>query len=111
MKVLVLLGDKSPEREISLRSAKAVAEALTANRHQVFEYDPAEGYDGLDNFAGKVDCVFPILHGIGGEDGVIQQELEKRNLKYLGSSPPVCKLTFDKDVFKKKIQELDVSTP
>jgi D-alanine-D-alanine ligase len=111
MKILVLLGDKSPEREVSLRSGKAVAEALVANRHQVFEYDPIKGYDGLDNFVGKVDCVFPILHGAGGEDGVIQLELEKRGFKYLGSAPKVCKLTFDKDAFKKKVRGLDIATP
>jgi D-alanine-D-alanine ligase len=111
MKVLVLLGGDSPEREVSLRSGKAVAEALTANRHQVFEYDPAKGYDGLDNFVGKVDCVFPILHGIHGEDGTIQEELENRNFKYLGSRPEVCRLTIDKASFKERIEQLDIATP
>ena len=111
MKVLVLLGGDSPEREVSLRSGKAVAEALTASRHEVFEYDPAKGYGGLANFAGKVDCVFPILHGKGGEDGEVQEQLEKYGYKYLGSGPAACKLTIDKAVFKTSIGQLDIATP
>ena len=111
MKILVLLGGDSPEREVSLRSGKAVAEALTANRHQVFEYDPAKGYDGLADFVGKVDCVFPILHGINGEDGRVQEQLEKYGFKYLGASPAVSSLCFDKVTFKEELKKFDIPTP
>ena len=111
MKVLVLLGGESDEREVSLRSGKAVAKALQANGHDVSEYDPAGGYEGLTQFVDRVGCVFPILHGKGGEDGTIQAELEKLNFKYLGSDSTASKLCFDKDEFKKILNKLSILTP
>ena len=111
MKVLVLLGGTSNEREVSFRSGGAVADALRAAGYEVLEYDPAEGYAGLSQFVGKVDCVFPILHGKGGEDGSIQLELEKLNLKYLGSDSKVSRLCFNKNEFKKILNKLSILTP
>ena len=111
MKTLVLLGDKSPEREVSLRSGKAVAEALRANGHEVSQYDPADGYDGLRRFVGQVDAVFPVLHGVGGEDGQIQTKLEKLGFKYLGADSKISKLCFDKVAFKQQIRAMNIPTP
>jgi D-alanine-D-alanine ligase len=93
MKVYVLGGGSSTEREVSLRSAKAVADALKEAGCTVVELDPANGLADLDDADG---VVFPILHGTGGEDGVIQVELEKRNLPYLGSDSQVSAVCFDK---------------
>ncbi len=111
MKVLVLLGGTSPEREVSLRSGRAVADALKASGHEVLEYDPKDGYGGLAQFVDKVDCVFPILHGEGGEDGVVQDELEKAGFKYLGSDSMVSKICFDKTKFKEILNKLSILTP
>ncbi|MBX4199294.1 D-alanine--D-alanine ligase [Candidatus Saccharibacteria bacterium] len=111
MKVLVLLGGNSPEREVSLRSGKAVAEALRGNGHQVVEYDPADGYEGLNRFRGAIDCVFPILHGEGGEDGEAQEQLEKLDFKFLGADSKVSKLCFDKEEFKKLLDKLSILSP
>lgn len=111
MKILVLLGGISNEREVSLRSGKAVADALKANGHEVLEYDPQQGTEGLAGFVGKVDCVFPILHGRGGEDGTIQAELEKLGFKYLGSNSAVSKVCFDKSAFKEILNKLSILTP
>src|SRR4051794_28051066 len=111
MKVLVLLGGDSPEREVSLRSGDAVAKAARRNGHEVFTYDPSLGYGGLDNFIGKVDVVLPIMHGIGSEDGEIQRELEERSFKFLGSSSKVSTVCFDKALLKEKIKELGFKTP
>src|SRR5262249_16776593 len=108
MKILVLLGGISNEREVSLRSGRAVADALKANGHEVFEYDPQQGTGGLAGFVGKVDCVFPILHGQGGEDGTIQAELEKLGLRHLGSDSRVSKLCFEKSEFKKILNKLSI---
>src|SRR3954471_22332208 len=111
MKVLVLLGGDSPEREVSLRSGKAVAEALKKAGHEAQEYDPQKGYEGLADFTGKVDCVFPILHGVGGEDGEVQEQLEKYKFKFLGSDSKVSKLCFDKVAFKRILNKLSILTP
>lgn len=95
MKILVLGGGDSPEREVSLRSAKAVAEAAREAGFSVTEADPADGYGILDNLP-KGTIVLPILHGTGGEDGVIQKELEERHLPYLGSGSTTSADCFDK---------------
>jgi D-alanine-D-alanine ligase len=111
MNVLVLLGGVSNEREVSLRSGRAVIDALKASGHTVLEYDPQQGLAGLASFVGNVDCVFPILHGQGGEDGVIQAELDKLGFKYLGSDSQVSKVCFDKSAFKKILNKLSILTP
>jgi D-alanine-D-alanine ligase len=111
MKVLVLLGGVSNEREVSLRSGRSVADALKSSGHEVLEYDPQQGMEGLAGFAGKVDCVFPILHGRGGEDGTVQAELEKLGFKYLGSNSQVSQVCFDKSKFKEILNKLSILTP
>lgn len=111
MNVLVLLGGTSDEREVSLRSGKAVSEALKNNGHNVEQFDPADGIAGLSKFVGKIDGVMPILHGKGGEDGTIQTELEKLGFKYLGANSRVSKLCFDKNEFKNILNKLSILTP
>ena len=108
---MVLLGGTSSEREVSLRSGKAVVEALKATGNEVIEYDPADGYEGLAQYAGKVECVLPILHGRGGEDGVIQEQLEKYGFKYLGADVKASRRCADKAEFKKEIQRAGILTP
>jgi D-alanine-D-alanine ligase len=95
MKILVLGGGTSNEREISQRSANNVAEAASQAGYEVQQADPADGLGFLDNLTDET-IVFPILHGAGGEDGVIQEELEKRNLPYLGSDSQTSKNCWDK---------------
>jgi D-alanine-D-alanine ligase len=111
MKVLVLLGGVSNEREVSLRSGRAVADALKAGGHEVLEYDPQQGLESLAGYVGKVDCVFPVLHGRGGEDGTVQAELERLGFKYLGSDSKVSKVCFDKSQFKDILNKLSILTP
>jgi D-alanine-D-alanine ligase len=94
MKILILGGGDSPERDVSLRSAKAVAKAAREAGFGVIEADPADGLEVLDNLTDTV--VFPILHGQGGEDGELQAELEKRNLPFLGSGSLSSADCFDK---------------
>jgi D-alanine-D-alanine ligase len=95
VKILVLGGGDSPEREVSLRSAKAVANGARKAGFDVVEADPADGFSILDNL-NKSTIVLPILHGTNGEDGVIQLELEKRHLPYFGSESKSSKACFDK---------------
>lgn len=94
MKIIVLGGDISPERQVSLRSAKAMAEAASAAGFEVIQADPADGLEVLDNLDDAI--VLPILHGKNGEDGVIQKELEARGLPFLGSDSASSIACFDK---------------
>lgn len=96
MRVLVLVGGDSPEREISLLSGQAVFEALLEAGHEAYKLDTLKGFDELANYVDKVDMVFPILHGLNGEDGVAQLELEKRGFTYLGSNSKSSIIAFDK---------------
>lgn len=82
----MLGGGDSPEREVSLRSAKAIAGAAREAGFNVVEADPADSLSIFDNLA-KDTIVLPILHGKNGEDGVLQAELEKKDLAYLGNRP------------------------
>jgi len=83
MKVTVLYGGPSAEREVSLVSGKAVIEGLQSMGHEVFGSDVSpENLSGLDRPA---DVIFPVLHGQFGESGELQEILEKRGLPFVGS--------------------------
>ena len=108
LKITVLRGGISAEREVSLISGAAVANALRSLGHQVFESDV-----GPNNLAGldqPCDVVFPVLHGVFGEDGQIQEILEQRGLPYVGCRPPAARLAMDKARTKACLAELDVPT-
>jgi D-alanine-D-alanine ligase len=95
MEIVVLGGGNSTEREVSLRSAKAVTDAAIEAGFNVREVDPAGGLFFLDSLSSS-SIVLPILHGEGGEDGTIQTELEKRNIPYLGSNSESSAKCIDK---------------
>src|SRR6266404_3334851 len=103
MKILILGGGDSPEREVSLRSAGAIAAAAKTAGFEVMEIDPKYDLEKLDEISKDV-VVFPILHGKNGEDGVVQEELEKRQLAYLGSDSKVSAVCFDKWQTRQKLE-------
>lgn len=106
-KILVLGGGDSPEREVSLRSAKAVAEAASQAGFDVSTADPRDGTKIFDEIDSST-VVLPILHGAGGEDGVLQKELEKRKLRYLGTDSVSSKKCFDKWLTREILVENDI---
>src|SRR5262245_60215155 len=95
LRIAVLYGGDSAEREISLRSGRAVAEALAARGHQVSTIDPARTTLSRDLFA-DFDVAFLALHGGSGEDGRIQSQLEGLGVSYTGSGPEASRLAFSK---------------
>src|SRR4051812_27365503 len=104
MKILVLGGGISPERQISLRSAASVTKAAKEAGFEVEQRDPVDGLYFLDELDKKQTIVFPILHGAGGEDGVIQAEFESRGLAFLGAGSQSSKDCFDKAITRSKLQ-------
>ncbi len=96
MNILILCGGDSPEREISLKSGSAVAEAFRSLAHKVTVFDPIEGVQAVTNKLRDADVVLPILHGKNGEDGSLQRIFEDAGTKYLGSDSKVSAITFDK---------------
>jgi D-alanine-D-alanine ligase len=99
LKVTVMLGGPSAEREVSLRSGAAVAEALRSLGHEVRELDP-QG-DSWDLPPGT-EVVFLALHGTYGEDGTVQCRLEELGLPYTGCDPEASRLGFDKVLTKQR---------
>ncbi len=94
-KVAVLLGGKSAEREVSLRSGGMVLEALRRRGVDAHAFDPAErGIDAL--LAEGYDRAFIALHGRFGEDGTIQGALEWLGMPYTGSGVLASALAMDK---------------
>jgi D-alanine-D-alanine ligase len=108
MKVLVLAGGTSDEREVSLRSGAAVAAALQTAGHDIKTADPADGLDEVTVRA--ADVVFPVLHGLGGEDGALQQQLEAWGVRYAGSDSKASALCFDKWAFRQALQAANLPT-
>jgi D-alanine--D-alanine ligase len=111
MKVVVLGGGDSPEREVSLRSAAAVVEAAKVDGYEVNYYDPRRGLDFLKNYSSAETAVLPILHGSGGEDGRIQQELEKHGFPYLGSDSKSSAECFDKWKTREILTKENINIP
>ena len=95
MKVAVLRGGKSAEREVSLRSGAQVEKALRERGHDVSGVDvDLNTWDVLRD--GEFACVFNALHGRLGEDGTVQGMLELLGLPYTGSGVLASALCMDK---------------
>ena len=94
-KVAVLLGGQAAEREVSLKSGHAVLTALLARGVDAHPLDPDERV--LEHLrTGGYDRAFIVLHGRGGEDGVIQGALETIAMPYTGSGVLGSALGMDK---------------
>jgi len=95
MRVAVLLGGKSAEREVSLKSGALVLAALRARGLDAHAFDPADqGIEAL--IAGRYERAFIALHGRFGEDGTLQGALEWLGLRYTGSGVLGSALAMDK---------------
>jgi D-alanine-D-alanine ligase len=107
MHVLLLAGGYSNERDVSLRSGDAVEKALISKGHTVHRIDPKQDIDWSEVSTG-IDVAFIALHGAGGEDGIIQAQLEKAGIPYTGSGIGASELCWDKWAFKEFLDDKDV---
>lgn len=109
LKITVLMGGPSSEREVSLKSGEAVAAALEVMGHQVHRADI--GPESLESLRVPADVVFVALHGAFGEDGRVQRILEGRGIRYTGSGPAASELAMDKVASKCRFVEAEIPTP
>lgn len=109
-KVGVLFGGKSAEREVSLKSGRAVLEALLSRGVDAHAFDPAER-SFADLVAEHFDRVFIVLHGRFGEDGTMQGALEQLGIPYTGSGVLASALAMDKGRTKMLWREAGIPTP
>jgi D-alanine-D-alanine ligase len=110
MKVAVLKGGRSLERNVSLRSGARVEDALQRLGHEVVPIDV--GSDLVDRLVTvRPDVAFVALHGRGGEDGTVQELLELVGVPYTASGPSACSRCMDKVVAKHELRGAGLPTP
>lgn len=110
MKVAVLKGGRSLEREVSLRSGANAEAALRRLGHEVLEVDVDQHLvRRLRNE--RPDAAFVALHGRGGEDGTVQELLEILEIPYTGPGVLACERAWDKVVAKAHFAAAGVPTP
>jgi D-alanine-D-alanine ligase len=140
MKIAVLLGGTSAEREVSLASGLAVIQALRERDHTVHAVDTARGFveeaeerellpEGVHaapptDFGAELspaeigeipqireaDVAFLALHGGIGEDGTLQALLELHGIPYTGTGPLGSGIAMDKDVTKRLLRDAEIPT-
>ena len=109
-RVAVLMGGTSAEREVSLRSGQAVHQALLAAGVDAMPFDlQKHAFHQLAEL--EVDRVFNVLHGRGGEDGMIRAVLDFLGIPCTGSGVCSSALTMDKILTKKVIRCSGIATP
>lgn len=108
--ITVLMGGPSSEREVSLVSGRAVADALARCGHKVTTADISPEDNSALSREG-LEVVFIALHGPFGEDGQVQLLCEEGGLAYVGSGPVASKLAMDKDASKRLFRAAALDTP
>ena len=100
LRVALLCGGKSAEREVSLKSGQQVFNALDPAKYEVRRYDPRSDLARIAAAASEIDVALIILHGRLGEDGTIQGFLESLGVRYHGSGVLGSALAINKIVSK-----------
>ena len=106
--IAVLQGGPSAEREVSLRSGTAAAEALRTAGYEVTEVTVEDSNFVLPD---NTELAFLALHGTFGEDGQVQDILAARGIPFTGADAATSRIAFDKEKTKEKFREHGVPTP
>lgn len=111
MKILLIAGGWSTEREVSLQGAKSVERALLELGHSVTFFDLQDNFDNLLEQASLHEFAFINLHGAPGEDGLIQAMLDNIGCSYQGSGPAPSFLALNKAAAKQVFRSAGLRTP
>ncbi|WP_105034744.1 D-alanine--D-alanine ligase family protein [Cryobacterium aureum] len=110
LNIVILAGGISHERDVSLRSGRRVADALTDEGHTVTVIDP--GSSLLTTLTEQApDLIWPTLHGATGEDGALLSLLETTGIPFLGSTGPAAALAWNKGTAKELVRRAGFATP
>lgn len=113
MKVVVVMGGNTTEREVSLRTGSGVSKALEKLGHQVISVDTKDG--GVDGYLRAIpsdtDLVFIALHGGDGENGTLQALLDMAKIPYTGSGMLASAVAMDKAMSKRIFAQESIPTP
>ena len=110
MRIVVLMGGRSSEREVSLKTGKAVSKALREMGHEVIELDLTEDLP-CRLLEIRPDKVFIALHGSYGEDGRVQGLLDILGIPYTGSGVLGSAIAMDKEITKRLLRSEGIPTP
>ncbi|MCI5144992.1 MAG: D-alanine--D-alanine ligase [Candidatus Electrothrix sp. AR3] len=100
IRLALIAGGVSGEREVSLQGATGVEQALDTEKYKVVRYDPATDLARIAADADQLDVAFILLHGIQGEDGTVQGMLELLGIPYQGAGVLGSALAMDKNLAK-----------
>lgn len=111
MKIAVLMGGNSPEREVSLNSGAGIVRALQTSGHLIDKIDFTDDLAAQVHRLTRADLVFSALHGGDGENGIIQGFLESIGVCYTGSGTLASAVCMDKDFSKQLVRRAGFATP
>jgi len=113
LRIALLLGGFSAEREISFKTGRKIAQNLDRKKYRVSFFDPKDDLEKLIKAIKErsVDLVFPALHGPLGEDGTIQGMLELFNIPYVFSGTLASALAMDKEMTKRILKTEKILMP
>ncbi|MDR2405131.1 MAG: D-alanine--D-alanine ligase [Deltaproteobacteria bacterium] len=100
LRLALIMGGRSEEREVSLASGREVLSNLDKSRYKVTIYDPVYDLERLIRDADNLDLAFPVLHGLHGEDGSIQGLMKLLNIPCVGSGILASAMAMDKEKSK-----------
>lgn len=111
MKIALIAGGKSSEREVSLKGAESVKKALERLGYDYEVFDPSTDLIKLAKKAKEFDCAFLVVHGPGGEDGTLQGFLDSLNLPYQGAGVLGSALAMHKGIAKELYKSVGLPVP
>lgn len=109
MKIGVIMGGVSSEREVSLNSGKEVVQYFNKDKYEVVPIVIDKKDDVIEK-AKDIDFAFIALHGKFGEDGIIQAVLETIDVPYSGCGPLTSGICMNKDITKKILRHAGINT-
>lgn len=109
MKIGVIMGGISSEREVSLNSGKEIVKYFNKEKYDVVPI-VIDKKDDIIAKAKDIDFAFIALHGKFGEDGIIQAVLETMDIPYSGCGPLTSGVCMDKDITKKILRSAGINT-
>lgn len=111
LRVALICGGNSAEREVSLAGAREIEKALDPAKYSVVRFDPASDLETLIKHSHEIDVAFVLLHGPYGEDGTIQGMLELLNIPYQGSGVLGSAMAMNKHMAKTQYMQAGIPTP
>lgn len=109
MKVGVIMGGISSEREVSLNSGKEIVKYLDEDKYNIYPIVINNKMELMEKVKG-IDIAFLALHGNFGEDGTVQSILEALNIPYTGCGVLASAICMDKDITKKLLRDAKIAT-